>query len=145
MKNLATCGPREFLKQTSRIRKSAEKWLKATDLVNIRKNMPTLDEAPADADEETKLVVMAENRRKLKEQSKKNLTKMLDAILDEHPDETLELLALACFVEPKDVDNHPVEEYLSAITEMISNEAVIGFFTSLQRLGLMDTSSAFKA
>ena len=65
---------------------------------------------------------------------------MLDAILEKHPDETLELLALLCFVEPKDVDKHTMDEYLTAITEMITNSAVIGFFTSLQRLGLTSIS-----
>ena len=42
MKNLANCTPREFLKQTYRIKKSVEKWLELTDLLNMRKNMPTL-------------------------------------------------------------------------------------------------------
>ena len=64
---------------------------------------------------------------------------------DEHPDETLDLLALLCFIEPEDVDNHSVDEFLEAITEMISNQAVIGFFTSLAQLGLMDTSGASRA
>ena len=39
-KNLANCTPKEFLVQTNRLRKSAEKWLKATDIMNIRKNIP---------------------------------------------------------------------------------------------------------
>jgi hypothetical protein len=40
MKNLANCTPREFLKQTSKIKGSVEKWLKVTDVMNIRKRMP---------------------------------------------------------------------------------------------------------
>ena len=145
MKNLATCGPREFVKQTSRIRKATEKWLKATDLMNIRKNMPELEKIPADADDATKDRIFAENKRKMREQSRKNASKMLDAILDEHPDETVDLLALMCFIEPKDADKYPMEDYLKAITEMISNEAVVGFFTSLAQLGLMDSFGASKA
>ena len=32
MKNLANCTPREFLKQTYRLKKCVEKWLQETDL-----------------------------------------------------------------------------------------------------------------
>jgi hypothetical protein len=59
---------------------------------------------------------------------------ILDAVMDEHPDETLNLLALMCFVEPEHVDDHTMSEYFEAFTELINNEAVIGFFTSLARL-----------
>ena len=145
MKNLANCNPREFFRQASRIRKAAEKWLTDTDIMNIRKNMPDLAIVPEDADDEKKAEVIKANREKLNAQSKKNLSKMLDAILDEHPDETLELIALLCFVEPEHVDDHTVDEYLEAITEMISNKAVVSFFTSLAQLGLMNSSSAAKA
>jgi hypothetical protein len=40
MKNLANCKPSEFLSQTNKIRKSVEKWLKLTDIINIRKRIP---------------------------------------------------------------------------------------------------------
>ena len=40
MKNLANCKPSEFLVQTNKIRKSVEKWLKITDIMNIRKVVP---------------------------------------------------------------------------------------------------------
>ena len=145
MKNLANCKPSEFLKQTSRIRKAVDKLLTATDIMNIRKNVPTLAKITPDMDDDAREKVLADNKKLLAEQSQKNLTRMLDAILDEHPDETLELLSLLCFVEPKNVDDHPVEEYLTALTEMITNEAVIGFFTSLAQLGLMNTSDASRA
>ena len=39
-----------------------------------------------------------------------------------------------CFVEPEHVDDHSMAEYLEAFTELINDEAVIGFFTSLARL-----------
>ena len=124
MKNLANCKPSEFLKQTSKIRKSVSKWLVDTDIMNIRKRMPNI---PADATDE-------ERKKAMEEQAKENFNLMLDAILDEHPDETLELLALLCFVEPKDVDKHEVTEYLMAFNEIISNKGVLSFFTSLMQL-----------
>ncbi len=138
MKNLANCKPSEFIKQTNKIRKATEKWLDFTGVLEIRKNMPEMEVPSLDASVEEKARIMAENQKKRDEQMRKNLSAMLDAIMDEHPDETLELLALLCFVEPKDVDNHTVSEYLEAITEMITDEAVVGFFTSLAQLGLMN-------
>lgn len=124
MKNLANCKPSEFLKQTNKIRKSVDKWLKLTDIKNIRKNVPDL---PSDASKEEKQELMFE-------QGKKNLNAMLDNILEVHPDETLELLALLCFVEPEDVDNHTVSEYLASFNELIGCREVVDFFVSLMQL-----------
>jgi hypothetical protein len=129
MKNLANCKPSEFLAQTCKIKKSAERWLKATDIIGIRKIKPIY---PKDATDEEKRAI-------LETQAKANLSRMLDAILEEHPEETLELLALACFIEPEDADNHPVNEYLRAVSEMLSDKDVIGFFTSLTQLGQIIT------
>lgn len=137
MKNLSTCTPEEFLKQTVRIKRAAEKWLSLTDIMNIRKNVPELEEIDWDADVDKKAKVMAENKRRRTEQAMANLSKMIDAVAEEHPAETLELLALVCFVEPKDVNTHLMGEYLESITEMISDQAVVGFFTSLAKLGQM--------
>jgi len=124
MKNLANCKPSEFLRQTNKIRKSVSKWLTDTDIMNIRLRQADI---PDDATEE-------EKKEARLEQAKSNLNAILDAVLDDHPDETLEVLALVCFVEPEDVDNHPVSEYLESVTEMLADKAVIGFFTSLMQL-----------
>ena len=127
MKNLANCTPREFLRQTNKIRKAVAKWLSLTEIDKIRKTLPNI---PADAEDEEKEYLF-------QEQATKNVNRILDMIMDEHPDETLDLLALLCFVEPEDVDNHSVSEYLSAFTELINNKEVIGFFISLSKLGKM--------
>ena len=128
MKNLANCKPTEFLKQTNRIRKIAEKWLKVTGILEIRKNQP---EIPDGASEEEKTEL-------LQEQVKKNLSAILDEVLEEHPEETLELMALICVVEPENVDDHEMSEYIEAFSEIIANKAVLRFFTSLVQLGQMN-------
>lgn len=125
LNNLADCTPREFLVQTNRLRKVLEKWLKKTNILNIRKTQPTY---PENATAEQKQEI-------LQEQVKENLSRMFDAILDEASDDTLELLALLCFVEPEDVNKHPMSEYISAVTRMITNRDVLSFFTSLMQLG----------
>lgn len=138
MKNLANCKPTEFLKQTNRIRKAVEKWLNVTEIARIRKQVPELKRIDLDMTVEEKAEVQEENRKRVQEQTLKNAMEILDAVMDKHPQETLEVLALLCFVEPAHVDDHEITEYLEAFTELIGNKAVINFFTSLARLGQMN-------
>lgn len=145
LKTLATCKPSEFLRQTNRVKKSVEKWLTDTDILNIRNRMPVLEIMPKDASDEERRAIFERNQRSAKEQTRKNLSAILDAILEEHPDETLEVLALCCFIEPEDADNHTVAEYLMAFNSLINDKAVLDFFTSLALLGQMNTSDASKA
>lgn len=124
MKNLANCKPSEFFVQTNKIRKSVAKWLTVTDIHNIRKRLPEYtDDMDADKRAEVR-----------KEQMYKNLSAIFDAIFEEHPMESVELMALACFIEPEDADNHEMGEYLKAVSELISDESVLSFFTSLVNL-----------
>lgn len=145
LKTLVNCKPSEFLKQTNRLKKSVEKWLTETDIVNIRKKVPALDPIPIDATVEKKAEIFAINKKRMEEQARKNVSEMLDAILEAHPDETLEVLALCCFIEPKDIDNYTMRDLLVPINSLLNDEAVIDFFTSLASLGQMITSDASKA
>lgn len=133
MKNLSNCELAEFLKQTNKIRKQASKWIIDTKIMEIRKRVPDLTDLTED-----------EKKAKLREQGKKNISDILDNALDTHPQETAELLGLMCFVEPKDLNKHKTAEYLKAFGEMISDEDVLDFFTSLMRLeqtGILSTVS----
>lgn len=138
MKTLANCKPSEFLIQTNKIRKSVAKWLTITDIMNIRKRLPEMEEAGEGASTEERQAVVDRNMQRRKDQAKQNLMDMLDSMLVEHPAETLEILALCCFVEPEDVDNHPMSEYIGAITEIIETKEVWSFFVSLAKLAKMD-------
>lgn len=125
MKNLANCKPSEFLVQTNKIRKSVERWLTATDIQEIRQRVPKYDDKMS-ADERIKV---------RNEQMRANLSAIFDAILEEHPAETLELMALMCFIEPEKADDYPMSAYLQSIGELIADESVLSFFTSLASLG----------
>jgi len=125
MKTLANCTPKEFLVQTNKIRKSVAKWLELTKVLEIRKNLP---EVNADASDEEKKAALAN-------QVRHNLSAMLDAILDEYPEETAELLGLLCFIEPADLENHSMIEILANVTDIINSEEVLSFFMSLAQLG----------
>jgi len=135
MKNLANCKPSEFLAQSNKIRKAVSEWLTLTDILNIRQQKPKFEIDMTDEERE----------RLTTEQVQKNLNEMLDQILEEHAEETLNVLALMCFVDPKDVDEHPMDEYIEAFNELISNQTVINFFVSLARLGQTNTSGVRKA
>lgn len=130
MKNLANCKPSEFLRQTNLIRKSVERWLTLTDIMSIRADLP---EIPKD-------MPVNEGRKLIAEQARKNVSRIMDNIMDKHPDETLEILALCCFVEPDHVDDYAVTDYLESFSDIMENEAVLRFFTSLVRLGRMNGS-----
>lgn len=133
-KNLANCKPTEFLKQAYRIKKKAEKWMKSTGIIEIRKRKADVELIPAGATEEEKAAITARNKEKIADMAKENVSMILDSIMDKHPDETLELLALVCFVEPQDIDKHNVSFYLRNLSEIISDEDVLVFFTSLATL-----------
>lgn len=143
LKTLVTCKPSEFLRQTNRIKKAVEKWLTDTDVLNIRKRLPSLEKMPEGASEEERLAVFERNKKLAEEQAQKNLSAMLDAMLEEHPEETLQILALCCFIEPEHVDDYKVTDYLNAFNSIISDRAVLNFFISLASLGqtiTLDTS-----
>ena len=131
MKNLANCKPSEFLAQSNKIRKSVEKWLTVTDIMNIRQHQPSYEQG----------MTKEEREKALRAQIKENLSAMLDSILSNHPEETLELLALLCFIEPEDVDNHPMTEYIASFTELINDRTVLDFFISLVKLGQTSISN----
>lgn len=131
MKNLANCNPREFLVQTNKIRKAVSKWLNDTGIMEIRKRVPKFDVN----------VTGADRQKVLMEQARKNMSAILDACLDEYPEETAELLGLLCFIEPEDLDNHSMAELFGSFSEIINSPEVIGFFTSLMQLGQTNTSS----
>ena len=129
-KNLANCTPKEFMVQTRLIKHAVEKWLTLTEVLKIRQNMPDIPEG-ATEEERGKLI---------EERQKENLSRMFDAIMDDHPNETVELLGLLCFVPKDEIDNYPMSYYMESLTELLNDQAVWSFFTSLaiaaRRLGI---------
>lgn len=129
-KNLTNCNLKEFMIQTRLIKHQAEKWLTDTDIAKIRQIMPDIPEGVSTEDKE----------KLLREQGMKNASAMFDAIFDEHPEETIELIANLCFVPLEEVDEHPMTYYMQSITEMLNDKTVWDFFISLavaaRRIGI---------
>lgn len=144
MKTLATCKPTEFITQTLKIKELAEVWLKDTGIMDIRRRLPELKKIESGMTLEERKAVLEGNKNLLREQSNKNLSDILNAVLKKEPIKSLQLLALCCFVEPENVDDNPMEYYLDAIAELVGNTSVVNFFISLVQLGQITTLGASK-
>ena len=141
-KNLANCTPDEFLDQTYLIMNAAEKFMKVNDILGIRsRKVEGLQEIPKDNEEEANRV-RRENANKITAQRMKNVKDLLTSMMHTHKSETLELLALSCFIDPADVNNYTMPFFLRNVGEMISNPDVLAFFTSL---GMVEQTGIFSA
>lgn len=130
-KNLANCTPEEFLDQSYLIMDAAEKFMKVNDILGIRsRRVEGLQEIPKDNEEEADRI-RHENAKKITAQRMKNVKELLTSMLHTNKKETLELLAISCFIAPEDVNNYTMPFFLRNIGEMISNQDVLAFFTSL--------------
>lgn len=130
IKSIANCKPSEFLRQTNAIRHYVEGWLKTIKFSDIRKHLPTIPDGATDE----------EVNELIREQNHKNFSDMLDAALDQYPEETIGVLALCCFLPAEDADNHPVDMYIEVIADLMESENVMRFFISLAKLGLRLTT-----
>ena len=134
MKNLATCKPTEFVAQTAKIKEAISSWIDAIDLMKIRATQPKYETLPVDSTPEQRAEIIKKNAELQRKQTMKNLNKILDKMLVEHPKETLDVLALCCFVEPEHVDDYTIDEYLQCIMDMMQNKSVINFFSLLAQM-----------
>lgn len=134
MKCLATCKPTEFVAQTAKIKEAVSSWMDAIDLMAIRAIQPKYEVLPIDATAEQRAEVIKKNAEIQKKQAMENLSKILDNMLLKHPKETLDVLALCCFVEPEHVDDYTIDEYMECIMEMMQNKSIINFFSLLAQV-----------
>ena len=145
MKNLATCKPSEFLKQTLKIKRLVEKWLTSEDIEEIRKRLPKKEAILNTMTKEEQGEVLLRNQKAQQSQMMKNFMDILDIMLDKKFDETLAVIALSCFVEPENVDDYEIDEYLGCIADMLESRNVIRFFASVAHLGQTNISIVSKA
>ena len=61
-----------------------------------------------------------------------NLSDIMDSALEKHTDETLEIIALMFFMSVDELNKIKSREMLVNLNAMLNDEAVIGFFSSLQ-------------
>ena len=134
MKNLANCKPTEFISQTAKIKGAVKNWMDVTHFMSIRRKLPDYEKAPDGATAEERAEIIKKNAAKRQDQLMENLSEIIDQMLVEHPQETLNVLALCCFVEPDHVDDYTMDEYMGCIFELIQSKSVVNFFTLLAQL-----------
>ena len=133
IKTLANCTDEEFLVQTYAVYDAVEDWLELTKIAEIRKQQPEYKVIPMNADAKTRERIEEENRKLQLEQGRKNMRKVLQACMKEHPAETARIIRMCCFVDPDD-NSKKITYYMKAFTEMFADEDVISFFQSLVSL-----------
>lgn len=140
MKNLATCKPTEFVAQTAKIKDAVANWMEIIDFVGVRAKRPAYIMIPKDATAEEIKGINAQNATIRKKQALKNISELLDNMLAKHPKETLDVLALCCFIEPEHVDDYTIDEYMNCIMDMMESQSVIRFFKLLAQLQMPQES-----
>ena len=123
MKTIANCTPAEFLAQSWRIYKDVRDLLMDVDAASIRKKQPKL------SGKET----VEERNALIHEQAKANLLEILQAMLEKHPQETAKVMGLLCFIPEEELDNHSGIELLVPVMEILQNEEIVRFFSSLAK------------
>ena len=135
MKTLANCTPTEFMTQTVKIEEAVSEWLDVTKFLEIRGTEPAgIIRITKKMSEEEKETAEKNNKEKYSAQIKENLKKMFKAIFKENPEKTLNVLAMICFVEPENINDYTMSDYFGALNDVIDDENVRSFFSSLVRL-----------
>ena len=130
MKTIATLKGTEFLKAVNNARHAVEKLLKTTDAVRIWKAMPAFDGNETED----------EKHEKTKAQVKRNLSNLLDALLETHADETCECIMALCVVEDGAPEPDGIDLLMAAV-DIISDDRVLSFFSKLVKSGLLTTDT----
>ena len=128
VKTIATLKGPEFLRACNRVRYAVEKFAKETNVMDLRKVMPVITE---DMDDEQRMDA-------IREQSKKNISAMLDRVLEEKPEATYDLLcALMANDTGEELDG---VDLITAAMEILSNKKVLDFLLQLARSVQTDTA-----
>lgn len=141
-KTLATCKPSEFMEQAYRIARNVEDWLDVTEIKKIVERTPEKEFPKAGMTTDEKVEIERRNKEALQKQQKENLHAILESVMKTHSKETLDVLALLCFIDPAKVDDYPMEMYLKAFNDLANNENVINFFITFTRLGQVISAKA---
>ena len=130
MRTIANLNGVEFLRAINRTRHAAENLLNVTDVLTIWKKNPTFK---GDETEEEKL-------KMAREQIKKNLSDILDSLLENHPEETFECIMAMCVRDEGEPEPDGIELIMAAFN-LISDKRVLDFLLQLGKLGLIATEA----
>lgn len=127
MKTIAALKGADFLRACNRVRYAAQSLFAETKVMEIRKHMPVITEGMTE--EQCKAAVDA--------QTKKNISDMLDRLLEEKPEETYKFLeSVILHEEGEELDGI---DLMCAAMELVSDPKVVDFLSRLTRLVLPNT------
>lgn len=130
MRTIANLTGPEFLRAINRTRYAVEKLMATTGVLQIRKNVPqfTGNETPEERQEMERA------------QIKKNISDMLDSLLETHPEETYECILALCVRDEGEPEPDGIELMMAAFS-LISDERVLSFLSQLGKLELFGTDA----
>ena len=130
MRTIANLNGVEFLRAINRTRHEVEKLMNVTDVLGIWKKKPTFkgDETPE------------EMHKMHRNQIKKNLSDILDALLETHPEETYECIMAMCVRDEGEPEPDGIELIMAAFS-LVSDKRVLDFLLQLGKLELFVTEA----
>ena len=126
-KTLANCKATDFLRQANKIRKVAKEYYDALNISGIRDRMA---KKYATQDETGKAATRAEYA-----------SEILDAILDENAEKTVEIIGMVAFLEPEQAEQLEPAEMFEILFDCLTSSRVMDFFIKLASLGGSDTAN----
>ena len=118
MKSFANCTPDEFMAQAVKIRAPFVEWVEKIGIPEIRARRPEgYDE-----------MSLEDKKKAITKMARENMGDILAIAFEKNAEMTKKIICMATFTDPEDFNDHPMVEYLTAIAEMLGNEAVRGFF-----------------
>lgn len=118
MKHLANCPADEFLAAAIKMKRPFADWIKKTGIPAIRERKP---EGLEDMEPSERVKALAEAMQI-------NMGDIFAAAIETDLEGTKELLCMATFTDPADFGTHTMPEYMVAISEMLNDTEVFGFF-----------------
>lgn len=126
MKTITELTGGDFLRHCNKIRHQVSDIIKETGVLEIRKRQP----------EFTGKETEKEKAEMINQQAKKNIDAMIDCLLDEHAEKTIELLNLLVIREKDDPKEIPDFDLIAIGLDLIGNQKVMNFFISAASSGL---------
>ena len=130
MRTIANLNGVEFLRAINRTRHAVEKLMTVTDVLTIWKKNPAYT-GKETAEEKH---IMARN------QIKKNLSEMLDTLLEKHPEETYACIMAMCVQDEGEPEPDGIDMVMAAFN-LISDKRVLDFLLQLGKSGLIATEA----
>lgn len=129
MKTLANCSNLEFIKKANEIKTDVEAFLKATKIMDIRRE--TVELTGKETEEEKAAKKKAFNHDKW--------NRIFKRCMAEHTDMTYDIVAKMCFSSREEIEQLEPWEFQMMAILLLGDKRINDFFTQLRLWGVLDT------